>query len=80
MKPWGFGGLKDNAKDLSSSLVTVEPSGTRTDSSHSSAMQYRYDDHRLIHDMLVKQATIKHELQDMRGRVTALEEERDHRE
>nr|GEW52917.1 hypothetical protein [Tanacetum cinerariifolium] len=32
-----------------------------------------YDDHRLIHDMLVKQAAMQHELQEMRGRVTTLQ-------
>ncbi|GKD25395.1 hypothetical protein Tco_1231609 [Tanacetum coccineum] len=40
----------------------------------------RYDDHRLIHDMLVQQAAIHHELQEMRGHVNALEQERDRRE
>ncbi|GKD24674.1 hypothetical protein Tco_1230888 [Tanacetum coccineum] len=39
-----------------------------------------YDDHRLVHDLIVQQATLQRELQEMRGRVTALEEERDHRE
>ncbi|GJS64854.1 putative reverse transcriptase domain-containing protein [Tanacetum coccineum] len=39
-----------------------------------------YDDHRLIHDMLVQQAALQRELQEMRGRVTALEQERDRRE
>ncbi|GJR79196.1 hypothetical protein Tco_0149981 [Tanacetum coccineum] len=39
-----------------------------------------YDDHRLVHDMLVQQAALQHELKEMRGRVTALEQERDHRE
>ncbi|GJZ90621.1 hypothetical protein Tco_0662548 [Tanacetum coccineum] len=38
-----------------------------------------YDDHRLIHDILVQQTALQHELQEMRGRVTALEQERDHR-
>nr|GEY76048.1 hypothetical protein [Tanacetum cinerariifolium] len=32
-----------------------------------------YDDHRLIHDMLAQQATLRHKLHEMRGRVTALE-------
>ncbi|GJZ22685.1 hypothetical protein Tco_0559724 [Tanacetum coccineum] len=32
-----------------------------------------YDDHRLVHDMLVQQAALQRELQEMRGRVTALE-------
>nr|GFD29013.1 hypothetical protein [Tanacetum cinerariifolium] len=35
-----------------------------------------YDDHRLIHDMLVQQAAIQRKLQEMRGRVTSLERER----
>ncbi|GJX84576.1 hypothetical protein Tco_0335350 [Tanacetum coccineum] len=38
------------------------------------------DDHRLIHDMLVQQAALQRELQEMRGRVTTLEQERDRRE
>ncbi|GKE18940.1 hypothetical protein Tco_1426517, partial [Tanacetum coccineum] len=33
----------------------------------------RYDDHRLIHDMLVQQAAMQRELQEMRGRVTDLD-------
>ncbi|GJU20774.1 hypothetical protein Tco_1154116 [Tanacetum coccineum] len=39
-----------------------------------------YDDHRLVHDMLVHQAALQRELQEIRGRVTALEQERDRRE
>nr|GEY47599.1 hypothetical protein [Tanacetum cinerariifolium] len=39
-----------------------------------------YDDDRLIHNMLVQQAALQHELQEMIGRVTALEQERDRRE
>ncbi|GJR53245.1 hypothetical protein Tco_1403766 [Tanacetum coccineum] len=38
-----------------------------------------YDDHRLIHDMLVQQVAMQRELQEMRGRVTALEQKRDRR-
>nr|GEY39795.1 hypothetical protein [Tanacetum cinerariifolium] len=37
----------------------------------------KYDDHRLVHDMLLQQATLQQELQEMRGRITALEKERD---
>ncbi|GJW65326.1 hypothetical protein Tco_0117210, partial [Tanacetum coccineum] len=40
----------------------------------------RYDDHRLIHDMLVQQAATQRELQEMRGRVSTLEQERGRRE
>ncbi|GJW82884.1 hypothetical protein Tco_0156029 [Tanacetum coccineum] len=39
----------------------------------------RYDDHKLIHDMLVQQAAMQHELQETRGRVTTLELERSRR-
>nr|GEU42321.1 hypothetical protein [Tanacetum cinerariifolium] len=39
----------------------------------------RYDDHRLIRDMLVQQAAMQRELQEMRGRVAALEHERGRR-
>ncbi|GJT67225.1 hypothetical protein Tco_1018705, partial [Tanacetum coccineum] len=42
--------------------------------------QAGYDDHRLVHDLLVEQAALQCELQEMRGRVTALEQERDRRE
>ncbi|GJW11450.1 hypothetical protein Tco_1577277 [Tanacetum coccineum] len=36
-----------------------------------------YDDHRLVHDLLVQQTSLQHELQEMRGRITTLEQERD---
>ncbi|GJU01815.1 hypothetical protein Tco_1112153 [Tanacetum coccineum] len=39
-----------------------------------------YDDHRLVHDLLVQQNSLQHELQEMRGRVTVLERERDREE
>nr|GEV91709.1 hypothetical protein [Tanacetum cinerariifolium] len=39
-----------------------------------------YDDHRLVYDMLVDQAALQRELQEMRDRVTDLEHERDRRE
>nr|GFA17249.1 hypothetical protein [Tanacetum cinerariifolium] len=35
-----------------------------------------YDNHRLIHDMLMQQAAMQRELQEIRGHVTALEQER----
>ncbi|GJX58050.1 hypothetical protein Tco_0289440 [Tanacetum coccineum] len=40
----------------------------------------RYDDHRLIHDLLVHHTAMQHELQEMRGRVATLEQERSRRE
>nr|GEW66918.1 ribonuclease H-like domain-containing protein [Tanacetum cinerariifolium] len=39
-----------------------------------------YDDHRLVHDMLLQQTALQRELQEMRDRVTVLEQERDRRE
>ncbi|GJT87481.1 hypothetical protein Tco_1069198, partial [Tanacetum coccineum] len=39
-----------------------------------------YDDHRLVYDMLVQQATMQRELQEIRGRITALKQERDRKE
>ncbi|GJZ15413.1 hypothetical protein Tco_0551090 [Tanacetum coccineum] len=39
-----------------------------------------YDEHRLIHDMLVQQAAMQRKLQEMRGCVTALEQERGRKE
>ncbi|GKF12292.1 hypothetical protein Tco_0050218, partial [Tanacetum coccineum] len=42
--------------------------------------QTGYDDHRLVHDLLVQQTSLQRELQEMRGRVAALEQERDRRE
>nr|GFA36994.1 hypothetical protein [Tanacetum cinerariifolium] len=42
--------------------------------------QAEYDDHRLVHDMLLQQAMLQRELHEMRGRVTALEQERDRKE
>ncbi|GKA74195.1 hypothetical protein Tco_0780497 [Tanacetum coccineum] len=39
-----------------------------------------YDVYRLIHDMLVQQADMQRKLQEIRGRVTALEKERGRRE
>nr|GEY90259.1 hypothetical protein [Tanacetum cinerariifolium] len=39
-----------------------------------------YDDHSLVHDMLLQQVALQRELREMRGRVTALEQERDRKE
>ncbi|GJW18554.1 hypothetical protein Tco_0025990 [Tanacetum coccineum] len=39
-----------------------------------------YEDHRLVHDLLVQHAALQRALQEMRGRVIALEQERDRRE
>nr|GEZ77815.1 hypothetical protein [Tanacetum cinerariifolium] len=39
-----------------------------------------YDDHKLVHDMLLQQTALQRELKEMRGCVTALELERDRRD
>ncbi|GKC11558.1 hypothetical protein Tco_1008340 [Tanacetum coccineum] len=39
-----------------------------------------YDDHRLVHDLLVQHSTLQRELQEMQGHITALEQERGRRE
>nr|GEX90207.1 hypothetical protein [Tanacetum cinerariifolium] len=42
-------------------------------------LRARYDDHRLVHDMLLQQTALQRELQELRGFVTPFEQERDHR-
>nr|GEW39467.1 hypothetical protein [Tanacetum cinerariifolium] len=39
-----------------------------------------YDDHRLVYDMLLQQTALQQELQEMKDRVTMLEQERDRKE
>nr|GEW90199.1 hypothetical protein [Tanacetum cinerariifolium] len=39
-----------------------------------------YDDNRLVHDMLLQQTALQRELQEMKDRMTVLEQERDRRE
>nr|GFC03465.1 hypothetical protein [Tanacetum cinerariifolium] len=52
----------------------------RVDTRLANMSRDRYDDHRLIHDMLMQQAAMQRMLQEMRGRVTTLEQERDRRQ
>ncbi|GJS17439.1 hypothetical protein Tco_0411911 [Tanacetum coccineum] len=54
-------------------MLALEAWAGRVDTRLANMSQDRYDDHRLIHDMLVHQAAMQRELQEMRGRVTALE-------
>ncbi|GJU49448.1 hypothetical protein Tco_1219003 [Tanacetum coccineum] len=61
-------------------VLELEAWAGRVDTRLANISRDRYDDHRLICDMLVQQATMQRELQEMRGRVTTLEQERDHRE
>ncbi|GJW83038.1 hypothetical protein Tco_0471382 [Tanacetum coccineum] len=49
----------------------------RVDTQLADTSRDRYDDYRLIRDMLVQQADMQRELQEMRGCVTTLEQERD---
>ncbi|GJS19054.1 hypothetical protein Tco_0413526 [Tanacetum coccineum] len=46
------------------------------DAQRAEMWQARYDDHRLIHDVLVQHTAMQRELQEMRDRVATLEEER----
>ncbi|GKA57249.1 hypothetical protein Tco_0756437 [Tanacetum coccineum] len=61
-------------------LLALEAWAGHVDTRLVDTLRDRYDDHRLIHDMLVQQAGMQRELQEMRGRVTALEQERDRKE
>nr|GEU33531.1 hypothetical protein [Tanacetum cinerariifolium] len=70
-----------DVKELYTSLVLVLEAWARhVDTRLVDMLQARYDDHRLIYDMLVQQAAMQHELREMKGRVTALEKERSRRE
>ncbi|GJV78245.1 hypothetical protein Tco_1509829 [Tanacetum coccineum] len=61
-------------------VLTLEAWAGHVDTRMADMSRARYDDHRLIHDMLAQQAAMEHEIQEMRGHVTALEQERDRRE
>ncbi|GKG53828.1 hypothetical protein Tco_0555228, partial [Tanacetum coccineum] len=61
-------------------VLALEAWAGRLDARMASVSQAGYDDHRLVHELLVHQTALQRELQEMRGRVTALEQERDRRE
>ncbi|GJR99006.1 hypothetical protein Tco_0271180 [Tanacetum coccineum] len=61
-------------------VLALEAWAGHVDTRIANMSRARYDDHRLIHDMLVQQAAMQSELQEIRGRVTALEQEKGHRE
>ncbi|GJW47915.1 hypothetical protein Tco_0079561 [Tanacetum coccineum] len=61
-------------------VLALEAWAGHVDTRMTDMLRVRYDDHTLIHDMLVQQAAMRRELQEMRGRVTALEQERSRRE
>nr|GEY46437.1 hypothetical protein [Tanacetum cinerariifolium] len=61
-------------------MLALEAWAGRVDTQMTDMSRAGYDDHRLVHDMLLQQTALQRELQEMRGRVTALEQERDRRE
>ncbi|GKC54630.1 hypothetical protein Tco_1077375, partial [Tanacetum coccineum] len=54
--------------------------GGHVDTQRATMWQARYDDHRLIHDLLVQNTTMQRELQELRDCVTTLEREGSRRE
>ncbi|GJV56582.1 hypothetical protein Tco_1457587 [Tanacetum coccineum] len=53
-------------------MLALEAWAGRVDTRFADMSWDRYDDHILIHDMLVQQAAMQRKLQEMRGRVAAL--------
>nr|GEW59533.1 hypothetical protein [Tanacetum cinerariifolium] len=78
----GYGELRrrELVEEEDQVLSTFEAWARNVDTRMADMSRAGYDDHRLIHDMLVQQTALQRELQEMRGRVTALEQERDRRE
>ncbi|GKC43294.1 hypothetical protein Tco_1061016, partial [Tanacetum coccineum] len=54
-------------------VLALESWAGHVDAQREEMWQARYDDHRLIHDLLVQNTTMQRELQEMRDRVTILE-------
>nr|GEX89155.1 hypothetical protein [Tanacetum cinerariifolium] len=61
-------------------VLALEAWTGRVDTRMTDMSRSGYDDHRLVYDMLLQQTALQRELQEKRGRVTALEQERDSRE
>ncbi|GKB93047.1 hypothetical protein Tco_0979184 [Tanacetum coccineum] len=61
-------------------VLALEAWAGHVDTQMASMSRAGYDDHSLVQDLLVQQATLQRELQEMRGRVTVLDQERDRRE
>nr|GEX57805.1 hypothetical protein [Tanacetum cinerariifolium] len=61
-------------------VLALEAWARRVDTQIADMSWAEYDDHRLVHDMLLQQVALPRELQDMRGHVTTLEQERNRRE
>ncbi|GKD02554.1 hypothetical protein Tco_1177528, partial [Tanacetum coccineum] len=56
-------------------VLSLESWTGHVDAQRAEMWQTRYDDHRLIHDLLVLNTTMQRELQELRDRVTTLERE-----
>ncbi|GKE59629.1 hypothetical protein Tco_1498814 [Tanacetum coccineum] len=79
--PTLFAGIDKDVRELyTRPVLALEARARHVDTWMADMSRVGYDDHRLVHDMLVQQAALQRELQEMRGRVTGLEQERDRRE
>nr|GFD21648.1 hypothetical protein [Tanacetum cinerariifolium] len=61
-------------------VLALEAWAGRVDTRMTDMSRVRYDDHRLVHDMLLQQIALQREPHEMRNRMTVLEQERDRRE
>nr|GEW31298.1 hypothetical protein [Tanacetum cinerariifolium] len=61
-------------------VLALDAWAGRVDSWMTDMSRAGYDDHRLVHDMLLQQTALQRELREMGGRITTLEQERDHME
>nr|GEU31384.1 hypothetical protein [Tanacetum cinerariifolium] len=59
-------------------VLALEAWAGRVDTWMIDMSRARYDDHRLVHNMLLQHTTLQRELQEMRSRVTTLEPKGDH--
>ncbi|GJU19860.1 hypothetical protein Tco_1153202 [Tanacetum coccineum] len=85
LPPTLFEGYDRDLRELYTSLrqrpmLALEAWTGHVDARKAELWQARYDDHRLIHDLLVQNAAMLRELQEIRGRVATLEQERRRRE
>ncbi|GJZ75257.1 putative reverse transcriptase domain-containing protein [Tanacetum coccineum] len=81
LPPTLFADIDSNVKQLyTRPVLALEAWAGHVDTRLADTLQDSYDEHRLIHDMLVQQTAMQRELQEMRGRVAALEQERGRRE
>nr|GEW67776.1 hypothetical protein [Tanacetum cinerariifolium] len=60
--------------------LALEVWAGRVDNRMTDMSRAGYDNHRLVHNMLLEQTILQRDLQEMRGHVTALEQERDRKE